>query len=146
MEHKDYKVFEDAVGYVRDHMDRFIGSPSRLAEQLSSLLVFDAAVAGAKPIVVDGFENWWIVGSPVDWIADAADTVEQLFRRIVPTPHVGRNTNRHEILVTAYSAGLAVYRNGRREWQHGDDTGLKEVDAHIAKEMAGWRVIAFYCK
>ena len=134
----------DALSIIRKRPDMYVlGYPARLGEVLTSHLVFDAIVAEASPVVVDRVRDWWLVGSPVDWLAGAGRSVEHLFSQLVATPHVGDNTNRHEVLVAALTKGVAVFRDGALEWRSGDGEAHPELEKYVAKQMPRWRVVSF---
>jgi hypothetical protein len=131
------------IDLIRSQKHRYIRSPTRLGEELSSRLVFDALVAGAGRVLVERNDRWWIVGSPFDWLAGAAGSLDELFRGIISTPHVGDNTHRHEVVVAAFADAVAVYRSATREWHQGAIRDLTPVDSFVKGHMAGWRAVAF---
>jgi len=132
------------IEYIRGQRDRFVFSPSKLGEEMSSRLVFDALVSGATRVMSERVARWWIVGSPFDWFADAG-SVDELFQHIVSTPQVGDNTHRHQVVLAAFADAIVVYGDGSRQWQQGKAEDLAVLDAFVLKQMRGWRVVAFAC-
>lgn len=134
----------DALTIIRKRPNLYVpGYPRLLGESLSSGLVFDAVVAGAAPVLVDRVGDWWMVGSSVDWFADLDLSVEHLFSHLVATPHVGDNTNRHDVLVAALARGVVVYRDGAIDWKCGDVGSLADLERYVTARAQEWRVVFF---
>lgn len=133
------------IDTVRGQKDRYVRSPTRLGEELSGRLVFDAFVAGARRVLVEKVDRWWVIGSPFDWFAGVPGSTEELFHRIVSTPHVGDNTHRHEIVVAAFANAVVVYRDASLQWQQGSVGDLSALESFVKVHMPDWRVVAFAC-
>ena len=119
------------------------GYPARLGENLATLLVFDATVANARPVIVDRLGKWWLVASPHDWLVGAGHSVEHLFSHLIPTPQVAANTCRHEVMVAALAEGVVVINRGKLDWQFGDVGDYSSLQRYASSKADGWRIVAF---
>jgi hypothetical protein len=104
----DVTPLEDALAYVRKHVDMFFRTGRQSAHECSTSLLSNALVLGAREasIVRDG--ALWIVGADVDWLANRSVAIAELFSRLVPLPEAGANSVRAEIAVGAFATDIAV--------------------------------------
>src|SRR5690242_7008307 len=110
MSDEGIRRIDDAIGYVRANPERFFQGGIFAADELAVYLVREALRYGASSVGVVRHAKWTIVHSPDDWLGVDGSAA---FRQIVPSPEVGQNAMRVEILATAFAKEVLTKINGQ---------------------------------
>ena len=117
----------DALVFVSDNEKMFFVQGRASAEACVLLLVGDALALGVSEVGASHYGDWWVVGSPEDWLETDVCSVESLFSRLIPLPQAGVNSTRSEVVVRAFAAAVSVWT----------PTGLRSISGEVAPESLG---------
>lgn len=118
----------DALEWVRGRAGQFFASGVVEPVYLLAYLMADVLELGGGTCVIFRQDDWWIVGSEVDWLRHDQFSTEELFRHVVPAPRHGNHSMRGEILVAAFSKHVAVLLDGNSEQIKGEKPSAQASD------------------
>jgi hypothetical protein len=113
-------IIADPIQWVKAKPEYFFHSGVPTPMELINLLVVEVLVLGHGSCTIRPTENWWIIGSEIDWLQNDKYSEEELFKRIVPAPQFGDNSMRAEILVACYARSVWLTLDGQRKCIKGD--------------------------
>jgi hypothetical protein len=130
----------DPIQWIKARPERFFpsGNPTPI-DLFAYYLVPDVLEFGNGSCTIRPVENWWIIGSEIDWLQNDKYSENELFEHIIPAPQHGRNAMRGEILLACFSQSVWLTLNGQRKRIQGN-----EAPASVWIQTSGlYRAIIF---
>ncbi|HEY0922998.1 hypothetical protein [Rheinheimera pacifica] len=103
-----------ACQLIKKNPGQYVTNPESPALDIASHLMTDALSLSAKKVVVQQFNDWFLVSAEKDWVRDNLDNIKDLsvvFSRLIAIPEKGINSFRGEVLAYAFSTSCFVYEN-----------------------------------
>jgi hypothetical protein len=98
----------NGLEWVRSRPQQFFGRDKPDAVHLLAYVMADVVELARGECQIRRLDTWWIIGSDVDWLADATCSITELFSRVVPAPQHGEHSMRGEVLVGAFCSDITV--------------------------------------
>jgi hypothetical protein len=137
-------VISDPVSYVRGRPDLFLDPNIPRDIGLVKWLLTDILVLGGQEICVKRYEDWWLVGSSMDWLRPPVGlSLQDMFSRIIPLPQAGDNSMRSEILLAAFCEEVVVLGPDSDLTIKGKSGKIEEIRSFVSTACPLERVVAF---
>ena len=72
----------------------------------------DIIELGKGECIIRCVDEWFVIGSDMNWLKHETYNVLDLFSHVVPAPAHGEHSMRGEILINAFANDIAVLENG----------------------------------
>jgi hypothetical protein len=129
----------DPLTAVRDHPSWFFHSGSFDPDEVVTLLIREAKLAGANSVAVTEDRDWVAVSADVDWLEGDITS----FKVLTSYPEGGPNSARIETAIAAFCPGVAT-RAGTElvDVVRSQETGVQIEQVMLTIPIAG-RIVAF---
>jgi len=121
----------DSMRWVRARPEQFFGRAEPEPINLLAYIMADIIGLGKGECVIRCSEEWFVIGSDLDWLAHETYNILDMFNHVVPAPEHGEHSMRGEILVNAFARDVAVLERDKVLQVKGDappSAVLKKVD------------------
>ena len=133
----------DAVDFVKQHAEIFVGVAAPSAQRVVGELVAEALAVVSGPVLARKVGDWWLVWCRDDWFREHARDLPRLFHSIIPFPEGGRNTSRKEVVLAAFASRVVTGLGSERQWVKGSTTSDPSLEHAVAEHGGNGRFIAF---
>jgi hypothetical protein len=111
----------DAVAWVRARPQQFFPSGTPEPVYLLAYAMADVVGLSAGSCTIRRHEDWWIIGSEVDWLRHDEYTPTDLFSHVVPAPSHGQHSMRAEVILSAFATNIWIILGSERQRIVGSD-------------------------
>jgi hypothetical protein len=111
----DVLVINDPIKVIQCNPVLYGGEQPRGA-RFAAAVARDLICHGDLPVNIDILGGWWLITCQKDWLFSDGTYRSDYWHRMIPTPHIARESIRAEILLTAFSRGLLTVAEGKITW------------------------------
>lgn len=122
-----------ACQLIKNNPEKYVTNPGAPALDIASHLMTDALSLSAKKVMVQQFNNWFLISAEIDWVRVNLDNIKDIsvvFSRLIAIPEKGVNSFRGEVLAYAFSTSCFVYEDEKTYVIKGDVPPIEVVELH----------------
>jgi hypothetical protein len=141
----DLHIIDDPIKVIQRNPLLYGGEQPRGA-RFAAAVVRDLINHGDLPVNIDILDGWWLITCQRDWLCGDGTDRSHYWRRMIPTPHIARESIRAEILLTAFSRGLITVAEGKITWivQNAEiSSALNDRIRQLIESKFSGRAVAF---
>jgi len=114
---------DDPIQVIRKYPDMYGGKTPRSA-RMAGYMVQCLLTHNCVPLQVEVVDNWWVIISQKDWLRVDGKYMRDYWTRIVPTPEIGSEAIRGEVILHALSKCLFTIAAGSIEFIEGENSAI----------------------